>query len=471
MLGLSACGNQKRDDIGFGGDSSQSYVERYLPARTALNEGDLDTVNTLMGINPTHADGTKFTDDEVKKQLIENSSELSLIERGLLTLNSGEYRRALLYFDAAELKMEKTEARSEKEKKDDRSTFAALAGMEESQNYYLRGYEKVMIYNYKALCYMLLGDRKAYNVTRKAIDKQQEEWILFKERLRALENEEKDSETSDSIAQQDSRDSYTKGKAALVPSAYVNPFGDYMNAIIMEIDGHQDTSMRDNARIAYKKVLDNNKDCATAKQAAIAMRKKVPKGKKLVHVILADGFSPELTEKTLNVEIGGIMATANYAEATPHKTTVVTATVQVGKITQNMSSLSKLESLILRDDLDNKPFKTFMMAMALARTVGLQALGTEVGLGGLGWLASKFAARVQRPDTRTWLSLPNQILVARLYVPNSAKTISINTYAEDKTKVSTTKVSLAKEGPSVVYAVNYNSHLNAFVNESTWLTN
>ena len=66
-----------------------------------------------------------------------------------------------------------------------------MLGSEEMANYELRGYEKVMLLNYKALCYMLMGDRKAYNVTRRAIDLQQAEWEKFKEMLAKNEEEQK----------------------------------------------------------------------------------------------------------------------------------------------------------------------------------------------------------------------------------------------------------------------------------------
>lgn len=507
-LGFTGCVGQQKDDIFQNSDKSLSYSERYQPARIALNAGDFATLKTLMGLNPTVAEteaATKtkaiaeqtditdeekatalesrkaeklLTDEETKAYFVKNSSELSLIERGLLTLNSGDYQRALLYFDAAELKMEQTDAKSKASKTTSRAgkgLFTGLTGMEESKDYFLRGYEKVMIYNYKALCYMLLGDRRAYNVTRKAIDKQQEEWELFKAELAELEkkNKARNSEadgnkaTSDNIAKHDSRDSYTKKKAALVPNAYVNPFGDYMDAMILEIDSYDERSLRDNARIAYTKVLENNKDCYTAKQAIADMRKSAPKYKKVVHVLLADGFSPELMQKTAQIKSGDLTATANYTEATPHPSDIFSARVQVGKMTRTMSSLSKMESIILRDDLDRKPFKTLMMALAFTRSALVDAaLGGDEGLPFLAAMINK----AQRPDTRSWLSLPNQIMAVRLYVPNNAKSLTITTYDEKKKKMSTRNVALAAKGPSVIYAINYGEHLQAVANESSWIT-
>ncbi len=481
-LGLSACGTQERDDIGLGG-SGATYAARYAPARTALRNGDFASLQTIMGLNPTNKEGVILTDEELKHQLVAQNSELSMMERGLLTLNSGDYKRALLYFDAAELKMEATDAVSKRDRKTNKAkqgTFATLSGIEESKDYPVRGYEKVMIYNYKALCYMLLGERKAYNVTRKAIDKQQEEWELFQELLSDLEkenenrrstveNKEKSDETNKAVSQEDGRTEYTKKQAELLPNAYVNPFGDYMNAMILEIDSYEERSVRDNARIAYNKVLDNNENCLAAQQAIKDMKKAPPRNKKLVHVLLADGFSPERVEKTMQFFIGGALATANYAEASPHKSDLAGAKVKYGKSSYPMSSLSEMEAIILRDDLDRKPFRTFMIALALLRTGGTELILNETGLGSLGRLVSTVLANVQRPDTRTWLSLPNKIMVARFYVPNDAKTITIETYDAGKMKMGETEIALAEKGPSVIYAVNYGKNLQAIANESTWI--
>lgn len=505
-LSLTACVGQKKDDIFQNAEGNLSYAERYQPARIALNAGDFATLKALMGINPTVTEKAtettataeelekkktekQLTDNETREYLAKNSSELSLLERGLLTLNTGDYQRALLYFDVAEIKMEDTDAESKLSKnssKAGKGFFSAITGMEESKDYYLRGYEKVMLYNYKALCYMLLGDRRAYNVTRKAIDKQQEEWALFKEQLAELEKRKKNQDqknqdsgsknkatesTSNAIAKHESRDDYTQKQAALVPNAYVNPFGDYMDAMILEIDSYDERSLRDNARIAYYKVLDNNKDCFTAKQAAADMRKSAPKNRKLVHVLLADGFSPELVQKTAQLKIGDLTGTANYTEATPHLSNIKSARVRVGKMTRNMSSLSKIEAIILRDDLDRKPFKTLMMALAFTRTAIVDAaLGGDEGVPALNQLIGDFLVKTQRPDTRSWLSLPNQIMAVRLYVPNNATTLTIDTYDAEKKKVSSTTVALAKKGPSVIYAVNYDKNLHAVANESSWIT-
>lgn len=470
VISLSACAG-KSDSLGLvDNEQTKTYAEAYAPARTALMEGNIATLLEKLDQQYVTEDGDKMSRDDIIDELVKKNSELSIIERGLLMLNSGNFEKALLYFDAAEIKMEQTEAESGMYKFGStvaKGGIASLLGAEEINDYTMRGYEKVMLYNYKALCYMLLGDRKAYNVTRRAIDKQQEEWEKFKELLAKFEEKkaEQNAETKE-IASQidvDTRDADTKKKAELVPNAYVNPFGDYMNALLMELDSIDDKSIRDNSIIAYKKVLENNKDCATATTAIKEVRKGLPKGKKLVHILLADGFSPERKESTQGYQIDKLKAVVNFATATPIPSNVLGARVSYAGAKQNFSSLSKMESIILRDDQDRLPFRTAMVTLALLRSGAASAFLGDLGVG--------LVAKMQRPDTRSWLTLPNKVIVARLYVPNATKQLTIETFDANKKTMAQTSVAIADKGPTVVYAVSYDKQLSAFANKNSWIIN
>lgn len=472
VIGLVGCGGHS-DKLGLSeskDEQTKSYAETFSPAREALRAGQFDSLVTMINSGFTK-DGKSISDEEIKQELIDNNSELSIVERGLLTLNSGAFERALVFFDAAEQKMEKIEsdqsvfsAGSSLGKKG----FAAMIGMEESAEYEMRGYEKVMLLNYKALCYMLMGDRKAYNVTRKAIDRQQEEWEKFKESLAELEEANAQSPVADIIGQihVDNRSKDTKEKATLVSSAYVNPFGDYMNAVLQEIDSLSDPSLRDNARISYQKVLENNKGCTVAKVAAKEVMRKPSSKKKLVQVILADGFAPERKEMSESLSIAGYSAVVNFSEAMPIPTKVSGARIKVGGQSSRLASLSRMESIILRDDQDRLPWRYTMMGLALLRSGAAGAVAKEIGMDSM--FGANLVSKLQRPDTRSWLSLPNQVLVARIYVPNSAKEVKIETLSGSSV-IASTSVPLAAEGPTLVYAVSYDNQLKAYANKNSWI--
>lgn len=563
-LMLSGCATHS-DKLGFAeGETTKTYAEAYEPARQMLMLGQWDAVRAKLNENSTKEvkeevegeDGEirktvrleTLTNDEEMERLIKEQSELSLVERGLLTLNVGDFERALFYFDAAEEKLGLTEedlsitgAASDYGK----SGLSMLLGTEELANYELRGYEKVMLLNYKALCYMLMGDRKAYNVTRRAIDLQQEEWEKFKQlleenkdkqydmkesvgeapsqssgrrapkteaehydfqieqarnmqkQLREVRNS-KDIRPSDrpaldqkireiegqikqlqkmktaavgtspdsmSMSDVDDRTAEVKKKAGLVASAYVNPFADYLNAMMMEIDGFDDPTMRQNAKIAYKKVVENNRDCTVAKTAVSQVEKGIGRNQKLVQILLSDGFSPYQLEKTkifpIPMDNRVINAVVNYANATPVPTQTRGAVIKVGGKTTKLSSLTKMESLILRDEQDRLPMRATMFGLAIIRSATSGAF--------LGNLGSALAGSIQRPDTRSWLTLPNQVFVARVAVPKNQMTLKLQTMNAKGQPLATTDIKLAKEGPTVVYAVSYDKNIKVYANEFSWV--
>ena len=567
-LTLSGCATHS-DKLNFiDNEGTKTYAEAYEPARQMMLQGQWDAMRAKLNENTSRevkeqvkdengevretARTEKLTNDEEKERLIKEQSELSMVERGLLTLNVGDFERALFYFDAAEEKLglaEADDSLASTASSVGKTGLAVMLGSEEMANYELRGYEKVMLLNYKALCYMLMGDRKAYNVTRRAIDLQQAEWEKFKEMLAKNEEEQKNlkDEVKDkkpkqaggemtpeaeaarqkslemqiqqlqatksgmeqqlasgqiglmqmpsyrqklseingqidqlqkmrtsaagpnpgklSMADIDDRSDDVKAKAELVTSAYVNPFGDYLNAMMMEIDGFDDSTMRQNAKIAYKKVVENNKDCTTAKQAVRTVEKGVPANSKLVQIILSDGFSPYQVEKTkvfpIPLEKRTVNAVVNYSNATPVPTETAGARVMVGGKSTNLSSLTKMESLILRDEADRLPMRATMFGLAILRSAASGAF--------LGDLGSAVAGSIQHPDTRSWLSLPNQVYVARVVVPKSQTSLKLETTGADGAILASQDVKLAKDGPTVVYAVSYDKNVKVYANAFSWV--
>ena len=131
-----------------------------------------------------------------------------------------------------------------------------------------------------------------------------------------------------------------------------------------------------------------------------------------------------------------------------------------------MSSLSQIESIVLRDEQDNMPWRYTMMALGLIRSGAVGALSEKAGLGSV--LGAGAASKLQRPDTRSWLSLPNKVLVARMYVPANTKQITVETLSKGNVFAST-KVDIAAEGPTVVYAVSYDKQLRAYANKNSWV--
>ena len=190
---LAGCATTRSDSLGLAeNEAVKTYAEAYQPARDMLFAGKFDELKAKVLENGKDKEGKELTKEEAYEKLLTSASELSIMERGLLALNTGDVDRALFFFDAAEEKLNLAEDQTgvtDQAAGASKSLLASVTGAKELADYEVRSYEKVMLLNYKALCYMLKGDRKAYNVTRRAIDLQQEEWEKFQQEKAKFEEE------------------------------------------------------------------------------------------------------------------------------------------------------------------------------------------------------------------------------------------------------------------------------------------
>lgn len=483
---LAGCATSS-DRLGLTGEqeATQTYAQAYAPARALLQSGKIDELNSKMLENDKTSDGKVLSNEEMKEKLLDSASELSLLERALLSLNAGNPQRARFYFDVAEEKAEKTEHGGVLSSLSSfgKTGAAAVTGAEELSNYDLRGYEKVMLLNYKALTYLMTGDtEKAYNVARRAIDLQQEEHEKFEKELAALKAEgEKAAESQSEITKElgkvknqvlsvanKTMSKQDERKAKMVKSAYVNPFGDYMDALILEMDAaSQPGADLGSAKTAYQKALTNNPACSAAREGVNSVEKGIPAGMKVVQVILADGFSPIREEKKAEFNVAGYEGSINYADLESMPTKFKSARVKVGSVSKNMSSLTKMESLIYRDELDRMPWRQAMFFGAVARHIaaGIAAKAAEQKGGALagqfaGKMLSGGLSTIQHPDTRSWMTLPNEILVSRLIVPANQHSLTITTFAKNGSTLASKTVKLPGTDSIVVYASSYDKHLS-----------
>ena len=83
----------------------------------------------------------------------------------------------------------------------------------------------------------------------------------------------------------------------------------------------------------------------------------------------SDGFSPVREEKTAKFKVGTYAGEIHYADLESQPTNFGSASVSVGGQTKKMSSLTKMESLIYRDELDRMPWRQAMFFAAFARHV------------------------------------------------------------------------------------------------------
>lgn len=422
-------------------------------------------------------------------------------ESGLLALDVNKTKAAIAHFTAAEryLKMNAEKSiLSGAVGTFGNESLGLLVGMGEIGEYNGAPFERILMLNYKSIAYLLNGERKAYNVTRRAIDWQNIEHKEFEKSV-ALAEQKIAEEAGEKSAMEGTRKAADKTTSTtnaildmLIPgvsnlfeeiqkpykkleksaksisSAYVNPFGFYIAGIVQEFDSFEDKSLRDNARISYQKALKLNPKSKVLKQAVKEVKRRPRWGKRLVQVVIADGFAPE--KKVLHFRIptpGGIIP-VKLPIYEPVSSKIAHIRIKSGKRTlANASVVADIEAITLRHQLDSMPFQHFKVIASITRS-SLESVGWRQ-LGGVGMVLQEWREGFAYPDMRSWRALPKRLLAARFYVSKKLKSVTIISYDKKWRRLATKRVRLPKNEHSFIYARTIDNVLSTNVNKTLWV--
>jgi uncharacterized protein len=406
------------------------YTKDFLPVKQLLAEGKLDQLSTQIS-GDGHSGNSAFwgQDDELLQNL----------EVGTLQLDSNNNEQAINSFSVAERIKEDRESSSHFSDFFQSSTGWAgeVFGHGAMEPYEGVGYEKVLMLNYLSIAFLLEGERKAYNVARRSIDWQNIEKRAFDAR-KTLAQEKLQEEESGQGEVKDSSTNAQSGisavfhamnsKAKDVPSAFVNPFGFYVTGMIQEYESYKDRSLRDNARISYAKALELNPGSQVLKQAVSDMKQTMPpSGKKLLHVVVADGFVPEKKVLVYDFTYGGLKVPLKIAIYDPGSSEVARIEIQTssGRRLATLSPVADVEALCIRHQKDTEVFRNLRVSLAFTSTAVEKGLLSRIGKLGR-WLGDQHD-KYRVPDTRSWMTLPETIQAARVFLPGNISKIKIVT--------------------------------------------
>lgn len=350
------------------------------------------------------------------------------------------------------------------------TVLSTLTGNAELGEYPGAGYERVLMLNYKSIAHLLDGERSAYNVTRRAIDLQNIEKKRFDELVREAKEKIKEEEAKQREKGVDLNsfgladvveDQYqsTEKKALKVPHAFVNPFGFYIAGVVQELDSYEDSSLRDNARISYKKALELSPKSAVIKQAAADMRKPARKGRRLVNVIVADGFAPEKKLLKFDLSLGAALpTTVELPVYEPVTSRVARVEIQTtgGKRWARASEVADISALALRFQKDAGPINQLRMMTTVVRNV-IEGQAWNQAQEQAGVFSSVFGKlkesrdELAHPDMRSWTTLPSRLLAARFFVPKSVSRIKVVAFDSKGRRLATQLVNIDKDSHNVVY--------------------
>lgn len=433
----------------------------------------------LAGIEQFFSDReAKILKGKTKWQAVNDIGLLRWMERGTLYLDSNKLDKSIKSFDNAEniLKVRQKDSKTS-DFLTSLTSFAAetVTGNEEFQNYPGEGYEKVLMLNYKSIAYLLDGKRQAYNVARRAIDWQNMEKAKFKDKVDKAKketNKSKQEAKEQEASSSDWKSRYRKLDkiATKVPSAFVNPFGYYVTGMIQEFESVKDPSLKDNARIAYKKALELNPKSKVIQQALRDMKgKKSYRNKRLLHVVVGDGFVPEKKMLVYNFSTGkgGIVPIKlPIYEPVPSKVARIEVQTTGGKRLARLSPVADIEAISLRHQKDTEAFRTLRMTLAITRAIGVTQATQRLGVFGniLGAAVNDMAA----PDMRSWMSLPATLQAARLHISKKTKKLKLVSFDARGRRLASRVIEISKQSDVFIYARSIDKQLYVNSSKTLW---
>lgn len=449
------------------------YSKAFLPYKEKLATGKINEVRAnFVEEDKKILEKSGKTEEELPEQL----GLINIMERASLSLQSGDTAKALEYCKNGQEMIEgqETDSYAKEWFTKGTGTLTDILGFGKIA-YYPPGYEKVMLFNFHSIAYLLEGDDRAFNMARFAIDWQDAqrdkfEKYLAEENKKATENANQEdaatkqkSDTSSSAVVKE----FAKYDdiALKVPNAYVNPFADYVTGMVNEFKSVKIQSLVSNAHIAYKQALQLNPE-SKALAEAVAATEKGKQVERLIHIVALNGFAPE--KKVLKVPLDQrFNAKLPTYEPVVDLVSSIKVTTSDGKLLTTLSPVADIEALALREQKDALPG---MVATLVGQTViPMVAYSVaEAFIPGSGDIIVDGLDNVQDPDTTAWMSMPKTIQAGRIVPPKKLTKIKITSYDSKGGKLAEQTVKLDDGDLHFVLVRTIDKNMYAYPSKKIW---
>lgn len=489
------------------------YSARFKPVRELLSAGEISqAVSTFEagGLTATPAAVTTAApvDPDVAAEAADNTAAaatpdggaqglnrkkdtfLRNAELGFMRFELGEYDTSTTHFrDAEAFMVEKEEKKASRGafgkmgamiKRGGTALVSTVSGRGDFGPYRQRDYEEVMQLNYMSLAYLLQGDRRAYNVSRRASERQNFYFEKYRDDIEAAQQKLKDGNDSqkagfDSIAKAlESEFTGYDRVVQRVPSAYVNPIGPYLTGVIQEIVSYEEPALRDNARISYDRALQLWPQSQQLAAMRNAMGAPATEGDRIVHVLVSEAFSPNRNLLRYGIQDSqGNVTPLRLGIFVPGESPIGAMELQLSDTTRPgrapkvtsvpLEGLGDFEAIIQRAQDQRKFFTYLDVATAMFRDayvsqysqVSQQLFGVSLD---------------SVPDLRSWNALPRRVHLARISAPAYAKEATLISRAPNGSVISQTTVPLEADArQSFVYVRAHGKSLRAETAKRLWI--
>ncbi|WP_170921338.1 SH3 domain-containing protein [Desulfovibrio gilichinskyi] len=442
--------------------SLTGYADEFAPVRRACMAKDYRAICELSN----DYDGESYKDYKKAIDFAHEIGWLRTVERATLALDNGDFDKASKLFGASEKLADERDVRTGDADalQTGLSFLGTVSGQEGIGEYEILGYERVLSLNYKALAEILSGKKGAYNIAKRSIALQNRERDEFESMIRDLEIKEREKKNkigaNDPLKEFYSKVDMTlfepknkKERSAVLrqtSNAFINPFGDYLHGLILECESYYKPSLRSNAAIAYRKAAKlQPKAKKMLLQAKSDMGKpaKAYSNKRLVHVIVSEGFAPQ--KWTKNIMLPVTIPPMQVKTTELRTVSCVAGTPKVsfkGSPTRSLSEISNIEAISFRYDEDCSFVRTSNLVWKIGQSYVEKQMNILVS--GLSFAKELLA----EPDSRAWLSLPKKVYATRIFVKNDTSSATITITKPNGKILTRSSVKLPKgNAPVIIY--------------------
>ena len=429
-------------------DLFQDYATQLRPVRQAVSQNDIDTANQLLPNNSS----------------MHSNYLLNQLETARLAFLSDQHSEANSTFEAVYMNMEK---------KRQAAKLQISAGLEQSNalltndsviSYEPPAYEMTMLHSYKALSYVFENQLESALVEIRRANKVQEDAL-------------KDNQAELDKCTEEAAAGYPDMTTLIgdVKNGFQNAFTFYLSGMLYEAN-----KQFDDAYIDYKKALEINTDNTYLQQNVLRLAKKqgfdqdfetfsqrfgklneVNANQGQVIIIAEQGLIPAKQEYNLRLPIYTSRGDARfYSIAMPVYSDVPYVSSQknitVSGESLTLTPIVRLESLAAKTLKDQSAGRVSRQVLRLVAKEKMRAelarSGGDVG----NILANIYNLASEQADTRSWLTLPNQLSIAQTAMTPGNHSLWVSGHGKIDFAVS-------KQGLTFVYLTFINNYFDSHV--------
>lgn len=371
-----------------------------------------------------------------------SDAALARSERGRIAQVQGDSQKSIAEFNVSVAKIREVEDRAKVSASDVGSHAAALLINDNMIPYELSGFERVLVYHFQALNYLMQGKIEDAGVeVRRANAEQGRALKDHEDELEEAEKEASDKgfKPSDFTSTFQAEFADSKAVAALVKNSFQNAYTFYMSAVVHEL-----LKEPNDAYIDYKKALEIAPDNTVIQRdvarlakslsmtddigrfskrfpSAFASAKAFDKSQDEVIVFFEDGNVPEKTSISFPIPIPIPSAPGLTSVAIPMFKASVAPVYPVslrveGKDRASSERICAIDALAVKAFEEQAPAMITRQVIRAALKGAASSVASKEGGAWVGLAVSVFNVLTEHADVRSWRSLPQNAQVLRTQV-------------------------------------------------------